>query len=53
MGVLCQLAVNDGATPGASTIYQRKLRDLADRADLERQNIHRRKHILLSGSAIA
>ena len=47
MGVLCQLSVIDGATHGASTIYQRKLRDLATRADLERQNIHRRKQIFV------
>ena len=47
MGVLCQLSVSDGATHGASTIYQRKLRDLATRADLERQNIHRRKQIFV------
>ena len=49
MGVLCQLSANDGAKTGASAIYLRKLRDLAARADLERQTIHRRQSILLLG----
>ena len=49
MGVLCQLSVSDGATLGASAIYHRKLQDLAAHADLERQNIHRHRHVILGG----
>jgi hypothetical protein len=48
MGVLCQLTVDDGAIPGASYQYHRKLRDLAARAELQRQAIHRRKFVLVN-----
>jgi hypothetical protein len=37
MGVLCQLTVEQGALPGASAAYERKLRDLAARANLQRE----------------
>jgi hypothetical protein len=37
MGVLCQLTEAEGATAGASASYERKLRDLAARANLQRE----------------
>ena len=42
MGVLCCLTTEDGATPLASAIYERKIRELAVRADLQRE-LQRRK----------
>jgi hypothetical protein len=42
MGVLCCLTVEDGATPTASAVYERKIRELAARADLQRE-LQRRK----------
>lgn len=36
MGFLCTLTVNDGATPGAAEAYERKIHDLAVRAELQR-----------------
>ena len=36
MGVLCTLTVEEGAVPGASTTYERKIRDLAARAELQK-----------------
>lgn len=42
MGVLCCLTTEDGATPLASAIYERKIRELAARADLQRE-LQRRK----------
>lgn len=44
MGVSCQLTVAQGATPGASAAYDRKIRSLAFRADIQ-QALHRRKTI--------
>jgi hypothetical protein len=43
MGILCQLTVEQGAIPGAGSAYERKIRDLAARADLQRFLHHRRK----------
>jgi len=37
MGILCQLTVDEGATPGASIAYERKIRELAARADLQKE----------------
>ena len=37
MGILCQLTVPQGATPGAAALYERKIRDLAVRADLQKE----------------
>ena len=37
MGILCTLTVEDGATPGFSAIYERKIRDLAARAELQKE----------------
>jgi hypothetical protein len=36
MGILCRLSVSEGATPGASSAYERKIRDLAARAELQK-----------------
>jgi hypothetical protein len=36
MGILCGLTVEEGATPGSSAIYKRKIRDLAARAELQK-----------------
>ena len=36
MGVLCQMSVREGATAGAAALYERKIRELARRADLQR-----------------
>jgi hypothetical protein len=35
MGVLCTLTVQEGAVPGAAMLYQRKISDLATRAELQ------------------
>jgi Tesmin/TSO1-like CXC domain, cysteine-rich domain len=45
MGVLCKLSVQEGATPGAGVKYERKIRDLAARADLQRHLIRQRQYI--------
>jgi hypothetical protein len=37
MGILCTLSVEDGAILGASDRYNRKIRDLAQRAEMERR----------------
>lgn len=36
MGILCTLAVEDGAIPGHAEMYTRKIRDLAVRAQIQR-----------------
>ena len=36
MGILCQLKVEEGATAGAASAYERKIKDLAARADLQK-----------------
>lgn len=36
MGILCTLTEEQGATPGASEAYERKIRDLAFRAEVQR-----------------
>lgn len=36
MGVACRLTVPQGALPGAAAAYERKIRDLATRAELQR-----------------
>jgi hypothetical protein len=36
MGILCNLTVEQGATPGASVAYERKIRELAVRAELQK-----------------
>jgi Tesmin/TSO1-like CXC domain, cysteine-rich domain len=36
MGVLCQMSVQEGAVAGAAACYDRKIRELAKRADLQR-----------------
>ena len=36
MGILCCLTVEEGATPGSSANYKRKIRDLAARAELQK-----------------
>lgn len=36
MGILCRLTVEEGATPGAAENYERKIRDLAARAELQK-----------------
>ncbi|KAL7571241.1 hypothetical protein ACA910_008899 [Epithemia clementina (nom. ined.)] len=43
MGILCQLTVRQGAAPGASTLYERKIRELAARADMQREIQRRNK----------
>ena len=42
MGILCQLTVRQGATPGAAQSYDRKIRELAARADMQKA-LRRRK----------
>ena len=42
MGILCQLTVEEGATAGAASAYERKIKDLAARADLQKEM--RRRH---------
>lgn len=37
MGILCQLTVDEGATAGAASAYERKIKDLAVRADLQKE----------------
>jgi len=37
MGILCTLTVEDGATPGSSATYERKIRELASRAELQKE----------------
>lgn len=44
MGILCQLSTEDGATPGASELYTRKIQELAARANIQRE-IQRRKQV--------
>jgi hypothetical protein len=36
MGIMCRLTVEQGAIPGAAAVYDRKIRDLAARAELQR-----------------
>eukprot|EP00934_Nitzschia_sp_Nitz4_P004160 Nitzschia sp. Nitz4//scaffold167_size49223//19404//21510//NITZ4_007033-RA/size49223-augustus-gene-0.2-mRNA-1//-1//CDS//3329538269//4150//frame0 len=36
MGILCRLTVEEGATPGAALAYERKIRELAARAELQK-----------------
>jgi hypothetical protein len=43
MGILCNLTVEEGATPGASQAYERKIRDLAARAHFQRELSRRTK----------
>jgi len=43
MGVACQLTVPQGALPGAAIAYERKIRDLATRAELQRVVRYREK----------
>lgn len=43
MGILCNLTVEEGATPVASQAYERKIRDLAARAHFQRELSRRTK----------
>lgn len=43
MGILCQLTVSQGAVPGAAAAYERKIRELAARADLQKALQEQRK----------
>lgn len=36
MGILCRLTVEEGATPGAAALYERRIRDLAARAEVQK-----------------
>ena len=36
MGILCRLTVDEGATPGAAATYERKIRELAARSELQK-----------------
>jgi hypothetical protein len=49
MGILCQLSTEDGATPGASELYTRKIQELAARANIQREiqrcEIQRREQV--------
>jgi hypothetical protein len=40
MGILCRLTVDEGAIPGASASYERKISDLATRAELQKTLFH-------------
>lgn len=42
MGILCKLTVEEGATAGAASAYERKIKELAVRADLQKE-IRRRQ----------
>jgi hypothetical protein len=37
MGILCTLTVEDGAKPGAAANYERKIRELASRAEIQKE----------------
>jgi hypothetical protein len=37
MGISCQLTVAQGAKPGAAEAYEHSLKDLASRADIQRE----------------
>lgn len=37
MGILCTLSEQEGATPGAARAYERKIMDLAVRAELQQK----------------
>jgi len=37
MGILCQLTVEEGATAGAASAYERKIKDLAVRAEMQKE----------------
>ena len=52
MGILCQLTVQQGATAGAAALYERKIRDLAVRADLQKE-LQRRKQETAAERALA
>lgn len=43
IGILCTLTVEQGAIPGASEKYERKIRELAARAELQKE-LSKRKH---------
>ena len=43
MGILCSLTVTQGAVPGATAAYERKIRELAARADLQKALQEKRK----------
>ena len=36
MGILCRLTVSEGAVPGSAVTYERKIRALAARAELQK-----------------
>lgn len=44
MGIHCALKVKDGALAGAAIVYNRKIRELAARADMQRE-LSRRKDL--------
>ena len=52
MGILCQLTVEEGATAGAASAYERKIKDLAARADLQKE-IRRTGHQDDDGDSVA
>jgi hypothetical protein len=43
MGILCTLTVEQGAVPGAVASYERKIRDLAARAELQKNIVEENK----------
>ena len=51
MGISCQLSVAQGAIPGAALAYERKIRDLATRAELQRSLQWRKRREGLSSSS--
>ena len=51
MGILCQLTVQQGATPGAAVLYDRKIRQLAARAELQRAMQKRNKKVNERGAS--
>jgi len=52
MGISCQLSVAQGAIPGAALAYERKIRDLATRAELQRSLQWRKRREGLSSSSM-
>lgn len=51
MGILCTLSVEDGAIPGSADAYERKIKDLAARAELQRSLMQRKDQQRVASTA--
>jgi hypothetical protein len=52
MGILCTLTVEDGAIPGAAANYDRKIQELASRAQLQKE-MHKGKQDAVVRAVVA